>query len=275
MPKNHALGIAQGLLVLLFVGWVTFGSWHSLPPPHQQTVSQSGYASQHTRPSIGAEERIADYTWWLAAFTCALVVVSAFQISFLFRADKTARITAEAAQKAAQATIGANAPWMTVGAMSLYEPGQPYGLHSFTIKINPPIPPEHSQVGIQFGNFGKTPAFPTAHCVMPFVGHRLPATPVYDPIIPMPSGDVIPPEGYVVHHVRNQFIILTNEQRAAMQNIETNHQLWVYGLLRYTDVFGAPHEFRFCKRWSSFSGLGAEPGFVSDSDTPAEYTKSY
>jgi hypothetical protein len=45
-----------------------------------------------------AEDRIADYTWWLSAFTLALVVISVSQIFFLTRADKTARTAAEAAK---------------------------------------------------------------------------------------------------------------------------------------------------------------------------------
>ena len=46
-----------------------------------------------------AEDRIADYTWWLSAFTLGLAVVSSFQIYFLIRADKTARLMAQTAQR--------------------------------------------------------------------------------------------------------------------------------------------------------------------------------
>jgi hypothetical protein len=91
----------------------------------------------------------------------------------------------------------------------------------------------------------------------------------------MPVGDVIPENGFVIQHIRNHFIILTDEQRHALESIEINHALWVYGLLRYDDFMGKGHEFRFCKRWLSKATIGGVTGFVSDSDTPAEYTKSY
>lgn len=48
-----------------------------------------------------ADDRIARYTFWLAMLTGGLVVVSAVQIFFLIRADKTARIMAETAQRQA------------------------------------------------------------------------------------------------------------------------------------------------------------------------------
>jgi hypothetical protein len=57
----------------------------------------------------------------LAWFTLALVVVSAVQLRFLTRADKTARISAdaakigaEAAKRSADAAIAAQRPWMKV-----------------------------------------------------------------------------------------------------------------------------------------------------------------
>jgi len=113
-PRN----IAYGVVLALFIAWVSFGSWYawrsSLPPPDQQTISQR---SHPTGPNISAEDRIADYTWWVAAFTFALSIVSAFQIFFLIRADKTARITATAAKLNAQALIAAESAKVDVVAL--------------------------------------------------------------------------------------------------------------------------------------------------------------
>jgi len=47
------------------------------------------------------DDPVAFYTFVLSIFTAMLAIVSATQIAFLFRADKTARITAKAAQDAA------------------------------------------------------------------------------------------------------------------------------------------------------------------------------
>ena len=61
---------------------------------HQGLADGTGQA---VRPE-SADERIADYTEWLAFFTAALVVVSTVQIGFLIRADKTAKTAADAAR---------------------------------------------------------------------------------------------------------------------------------------------------------------------------------
>ncbi len=49
------------------------------------------------------EDPVAFFTLWIAAFTALLVLVSAFQIGFLIRADDTAATSAQAAKKAADA----------------------------------------------------------------------------------------------------------------------------------------------------------------------------
>ena len=72
----------------------------------------------------------------------------------------------------------------------------------------------------------------------------------------------------------NYFILLTDEQRDAMKTIEFSHRLWGYGFIRYTDFLGDPHEYRFCRRCIWKGGLSGLVEFVSESDTPAEYTRS-
>ena len=71
------------------------------------------------------DEIIAEYTELLAWFTGVLAVVSTIQGIFLYRADKTARLTATAAKEAANAaTINANLllaterPYLFITAMS-------------------------------------------------------------------------------------------------------------------------------------------------------------
>jgi hypothetical protein len=52
----------------------------------------------HLTGHEAADERVARYTWWLAILTFGLVLVSGFQGFFLIRADRTARMSADAAQ---------------------------------------------------------------------------------------------------------------------------------------------------------------------------------
>jgi len=69
----------------------------SKQPPYRQAVNRSNQtAPQQIRPET-PEERVADYTEVLAWFTGLLALVSATQIAFLIKADKTARTAAEAA----------------------------------------------------------------------------------------------------------------------------------------------------------------------------------
>jgi hypothetical protein len=81
------------------------------PPQHQVTASTTKSAEPSTRKQEPAKslwqrtrsDPVAFYTFVLAIFTGLLVIVSAIQGGFLLRADRTARITANAA------LIGANA----------------------------------------------------------------------------------------------------------------------------------------------------------------------
>lgn len=70
------------------------------PPYEEGGQKQSSTKAADPRR---ADERLADYTLWLTILTGALVGVSATQIHFLIRADKTARITAEAAKESSDA----------------------------------------------------------------------------------------------------------------------------------------------------------------------------
>ena len=76
-------------------------------------------ASLLLRPEYGiamhngnADERVAFFTELLAIVTTVLAAVSAGQIWFLFSADKTAKISADAAKKSADAAIAAQRPWL-------------------------------------------------------------------------------------------------------------------------------------------------------------------
>ena len=76
----------------------------SLPPSNQEVAERNDKATKGATPTltiappISAEDRIADYTWWLSAFTLGLAAVSSLQIFFLIRADKTARLMAQTAK---------------------------------------------------------------------------------------------------------------------------------------------------------------------------------
>jgi hypothetical protein len=67
----------------------------------QQEVSQSAsYGPKSDIDPRSPDERVADYTLWLERFTGLLALVSFMQGIFLYRADKSARVSADAATKA-------------------------------------------------------------------------------------------------------------------------------------------------------------------------------
>jgi hypothetical protein len=91
----------------------------------EQTIWLSN--SRYTRklpPSflgIRPDAWTAIFTGVLSLFKLALAIVAAVQIYFLTKADKTARVAAEAAKTSAQAAERANRPWIKV-SISLFGP---------------------------------------------------------------------------------------------------------------------------------------------------------
>jgi hypothetical protein len=113
IPGQQMLKWRQAAVIALFACLVVGFGWldrtSSLQSPNQSAIEKAGNQA-HKHASVIAlpkspDERIADYTWWVAAFTFSLTLVSAFQIFFLIRADKTARETADAAKRNADALI--------------------------------------------------------------------------------------------------------------------------------------------------------------------------
>src|SRR3954464_13667136 len=102
--------IVVGLLIASLF-WVGIFVWQSsLPPKHASETSQHCEGTKSECAKGATDERIADYTWWLALLTGALVTVSAIQGYFLLRSDKTARIAANAADRSARAAIAIESP---------------------------------------------------------------------------------------------------------------------------------------------------------------------
>jgi hypothetical protein len=102
--------ILIGILVASLF-WVGVFVWQSPQPPNH-----AGVASQHCEGTksecakAGSDERIADYTWWLAVLTAGLVCSGVIQFGFLIRSDNTARIAANAADLSARAAVGQKLP---------------------------------------------------------------------------------------------------------------------------------------------------------------------
>jgi hypothetical protein len=147
--------ICGATLAALFVTGLFWGAAASSKPSLQTQIHTA--SEQHpekksdeiSRPET-ADDRIARYTLWLAIFTGALVVVSGVQIAFLIRADKTARISANAAKTAADAAIAGQRPWVFLEKVHIQNrnvEGEPMVMNNFFYSV-------------RWKNVGSGPAFP-------------------------------------------------------------------------------------------------------------------
>ena len=162
MLRHTNSDILIGILIASLF-WVGIFVWQSSQPPKNANIeSQHCEGTKSECAKAGTDERIADYTWWLAVLTGALVTVSSVQGVFLLRADKTTRSAANAAELSAKASIalalpivGADSPEM-LDVDGLIRTDEPYGGSPAD------FPRRFCAIPvIAFRNEGQTPAFPT------------------------------------------------------------------------------------------------------------------
>ncbi|VTZ22462.1 hypothetical protein MPC1_1230001 [Methylocella tundrae] len=196
------------------------------------------------------DDPVAFFTFVLSCFTLALVIVSAIQIRFLIRGDKTARITAEAADLSAQAAIGIELP-------RLFS----------SVKVNR-VNDSLWSVVISVTNYGRTPALVT-HQSADISHEPLPSTPQYNAIIDVGPGTIIPKDGVrdLVARDNNSLSVFTDE------SIRPNTFFWVYGIILYRDFINKKHGAKFCYRFVSLNESGS--GFMIVPEGPEAYTESY
>jgi hypothetical protein len=105
MLKPYGYEIAFGFLVGALASSIFWTALLSpLQPPYSTENQQGTKGTYKEAAKVSADDRIADYTEWLAVLTGGRVIVAAIQIGFLIRTDKTARISADAAKQSAHAT---------------------------------------------------------------------------------------------------------------------------------------------------------------------------
>jgi hypothetical protein len=255
--------IVLGVLLTVAVFAAGYIAASPVPPPNQQIEAAGHPQATNEGADHAAEKQIAYYTKWLAWFTAALVAVSGIQGYFLLRADKTARIAANAADLSAKAAVGIQLPIIRLFASKFVISDKPDALGG-TIVPNPiDYKTEYARpYSMTFKNIGRSAAYPTEFG-FGWTHTELPAEPVYanafscDPgQIIAEDGDFTPTESIVVH--------LTDEIRAA---IKAGKILRVFAYIKYTDFLESPHETRYCWR------LNGRNGLVREHEAPAAYTR--
>jgi hypothetical protein len=116
--RKILVALASVILVLVAVvsAWVAVEYY---APTQREAQTEAKDKSNREAVDILASERVAYYTKILAILTGSLGALGAVQLLFVYRADETARTSADAALKgavaaetAAQATVAGQRPWI-------------------------------------------------------------------------------------------------------------------------------------------------------------------
>jgi hypothetical protein len=219
------------------------------PHPAPQ-IEKHATAEQHATESISENrdkpqslwvpvDSVGLYTLVLAAFTGLLVAVSGIQGYFLLRADRTARIAANAANLSARAAIGIQLPIIRVTPSKL-------GFGSTTQKG---VRTEECSVhDVSVANLGATKAFPTEIMYGFALGDRLPDKPSYRFIDKFPPNVILEP-GIENRITKTLWGLMLLEKGQRVQ-IMGGNCLWFYCAVLYRDFMDEPRSHGFCWCWS-------------------------
>jgi hypothetical protein len=208
---------------------------------------------------------VAAFTGVLAIFTFVLAVVSIVQIYFLTKADRTARISSDAAKIAADASmIQAKLATSLEAPKLLLQTIQFRLQHStFEGKLSSPF------YDVVVRNFGRGPAIVTEHGFRGVVAKELLSDAVWygeAHRTRLPAGAVVEALGSYTVSPRLAAII----HREDILSIKGDWRegelkwLWVHGFVNYLDVIGESYTQQFCAYLEVRRALesGKDPYFV-------------
>ena len=159
MLKKLNADILIGLLIASLF-WVGIFVWQSSQPPnHTSAASQHCEGTKSECAKATTDERIADYTWWLAVLTAGLVCAGVVQFGFLIRSDNTARIAANAADLSARAAVGQKLPILRCSTPHLW-PASTVFQDAFVGTGDPTKHDFIKIIGLELFNHGETLAYP-------------------------------------------------------------------------------------------------------------------
>jgi hypothetical protein len=252
------------------MGFAVGGSFvaaFQIPLPQHETSSKSEKtdSEQNTKQKVTEHDTktgslwvptdsVGLYTLVLAVFTGLLVVVSTGQGYFLIRSDKTARITANAADLSARAAIAIELPIITAEpdhfGWGQRRIGNAHAIASFSVDR------------IIFFNSGRTKAVPLELLLGYSVGNDLPGEPLYNVSRPFSIDSLIETEPFAKQLRDLDFDIGPNVYSEL--RVPTT-KLWFYCKLVYLDFMQTRHEVGFC--WRRIESVGG--GRLIRDETPA------
>jgi hypothetical protein len=227
--------------LLAFAFWAVVLLWQSAHPEYSKTESHSCVGTKSECVKVTTDEKLADYTWWLAVLTAALVIVSAGQGYFLLRSDRTARISADAAKKSAEAAEA---------ALFKVEVAYPYAMirdHWINVEQNRIRGVNMGTVvSFYFTNHGRTPAAITEVFCQLYCERGIPP-PILPPDRPYNwfDGTVVPAGQDSKDFTFNMNQGMFDGYYAGKFADESNI-VWLIGYARYEDVFDNKYILGFC-----------------------------
>lgn len=252
--------LKRALIAFFLLGGVALGQSSAPPPPSEQHQNATEHPptakTEQKRPAKTWRENLSsiwDSTWdepvvfyafVLAVLTGVLALVSFVQGIFLFRADKTARISAEAANRSARAAIGIKLPIIRVKLDSLSlgktSDGEDVSVYQAFIY-----------------NLGETKAFPVEILYGFTIGDVLPARAAYQFLAKFSINEIIEPKPNIETPTSIQLPMSAPLKSGDSQKISAGNYLWFFGHLRYRDFMDEMRTQGFCFRWA-YVGSGVD-----------------
>jgi hypothetical protein len=223
--------------------WGMFGSNvpNVMAPDDHQPLAHEKLTKEET------DEALARYTLWLAVLTGCLVLVSAGQGYFLLRADRTARMTAEAAQAQTHNFTKLERPYIYV-----------FNAKGLELESNREDP--FYFVKYQIANYGKTPATIDGVFVGISVGslpeplhqvgawHELHVSPIMTPDQTRMGLTVAVPETVAIGEYADE-----DTPPIPVPDLADDQDFFFRVLIKYHGPFSRGHETSVCWRWDMVS----------------------
>ena len=273
MNTGQRTGPALALAALLTIG--CYATWSS--PIHPS--AQGHHAELDNRPHQNAQGKaeehngegdaslwiktekdpLAVYTLLLVIFTAVLAGVSGFQIYFLSRADKTARISADAAKTSADAATAAvkSAAQTDPAVLTVVIVSHTFGEATYRI-----IPPTNNGVSVTpisdilyvIRNYGNTAAVIRKVSNVIEMKTSAPSSASLKPYLYPITEYTIAPGGSLADRLRCGLSRpLMHEEATSIRSGTT--WLWFCGQIIFDDIFGVTWQHTFVWQYDGTSGV--------------------
>ena len=243
----------------------------------QKTPEKVDDHNAKTEPLWVPTDSVGLYTLVLAVFTGLLVFVSIGQGYFLLRADKTARIAANAANLSAKAAIGQKLPILRCITPHLWP--APSALYSGGY-AGTGDPTKHNFIKIlwlELFNHGETLAYPQEYGLgwmltdkEPTKQEALPPDPIYTDIH-LVSRELVIKDKFQTRRIETFCFAPSEEIKTKISTSAAVLRLCAY--VKYVDFLDQTHEARFCWRYNLDSRNRSDAGLYRDDNVPESYTR--